>query len=517
MTGHSKRPHLLRRFWRDDNGAMILLGLVFLMLMMMMGGLAVDLMRFEATRTQLQQTTDRAVLAAASLKQKLDPEDVVRDYFDKAGLSDKLQSVEVVQSFNAKSVSVTAAAEVPPFFLPLIGIDELSAPAAGTAIEKINDLEISLVLDISGSMNQSNRLTNLKIAAREFIDTIFASAQPGRTTVSIIPFSGHVNLGPQVASVFNMAMIHSTSYCMDLPPSTFASTTVSRTTSFPQAGHFDPFKATNQLAANIFFCPPSASNTVLPFSDDPATLKARIGGLIANGNTSIDLGMKWGVTLLDPASNGIVQALVSNNTVKPIYDDRPLNTQDRDVLKVVVLMTDGENTEQSALLAPYRTGLSHVYQKTATGELASFFDRAATTDDYYMPATNSWSPTPFNLATGWVQMTWPEVFAYASLPYVSWNLVARPQGLANDTATRNLIRTASTLATKNTRLQQSCVLTKNLGIIVFGIAFEAPVGGRTQIRACSSSAGHYYDVAGLQIQSAFRSIANQIANLRLTQ
>jgi hypothetical protein len=121
------------------------------------------------------------------------------------------------------------------------------------------------------------------------------------------------------------------------------------------------------------------------------------------------------------------------------------------------------------------------------------------------------------LATGWVQLTWPEVFANASLPYVSWNLIARPNGATNDTAQRNLMRTASSTGTKNTRLQQICTATKNKGTIVFGIGFEAPTGGKTQIRACASSAGHYYDVTGLQIQTAFRSIASQIANLRLTQ
>ena len=54
-------------FAGDESGGAIVLGLVFFTLMIMMGGLAVDLMRFEHTRTTLQQTTDRAVLAAAAM------------------------------------------------------------------------------------------------------------------------------------------------------------------------------------------------------------------------------------------------------------------------------------------------------------------------------------------------------------------------------------------------------------------------------------------------------------------
>ena len=43
------------------------------------------------------------------------------------------------------------------------------------------------------------------------------------------------------------------------------------------------------------------------------------------------------------------------------------------------------------------------------------------------------------------------------------------------------------------------------------------VSGKTQIQDCATSNAYYYDVAGLQIQTAFRSIASQISTLRLTQ
>ena len=208
-----------------SSGGAIVLGLVFFTLMIMMGGLAVDLMRFEHTRTTLQQTTDRAVLAAAAMSQQLDPEAVVQDYFLKAGLATHLKSVDVVENYNSKSVEITASSVVDPFFMQMLGITELEAPAASRAEERITDVEISLVLDISGSMDSSNRLINLKPAASEFVDTIFAGAEPGRTTISIIPYSGHVNLGSTLASVFPYTPIQTKSYCMDLPSSTFSSTT----------------------------------------------------------------------------------------------------------------------------------------------------------------------------------------------------------------------------------------------------------------------------------------------------
>ncbi|MFT5631700.1 MAG: Flp pilus assembly protein TadG, partial [Gammaproteobacteria bacterium] len=75
----------LRRFGRDESGVMIVLTMLFLVLMMIMGGMAVDFMRFESRRTMLQSVSDRAVLAAADLDQDKVAAEVVIDYFEKAG------------------------------------------------------------------------------------------------------------------------------------------------------------------------------------------------------------------------------------------------------------------------------------------------------------------------------------------------------------------------------------------------------------------------------------------------
>ncbi|MEY3306933.1 MAG: hypothetical protein RLZZ413_971 [Pseudomonadota bacterium] len=518
-TDQARRRSSLALFAGGEDGGAIVLGLIFFTLMVMMGGMAVDLMRFEHTRTTLQQTTDRAVLAAAAMNQQLDPQAVVEDYFLKAGLAEHLKSVVVVENFNSKSVQITASSVVDPFFMQMLGVNELEAPASSRAEERITDVEISLVLDISGSMDSSSRLINLKPAAAEFVDTIFAGAEPGRTTISIIPYSGHVNLGSTLASVFPYTSIQTESYCMDLPSSTFASTTVPTSTPLIQASHFDPFTSSGTRTPALFFCPPLAANTVLALSDSPTALKAKINGLDADGNTSIDIGMKWGTTLLDPASNGIVTSLIAKGAVNAAYADRPLRPGAREVLKVIVLMTDGENTEETVMKTAYRTGLSNIYRRTSDGRLASFHDRPSTTSDYYMPDNSSstrWQTRPFASSTGWTQLSWPEVWRFGSMRYVAQRLFADP--LAQSSTTwLNAFRTAASTATKNSRLQEICTAAKTMNFQVFGIGFEAPTGGKTQIRACASSAAHYFDVTGLEIKTAFRSIANQINHLRLTQ
>lgn len=74
-----------------------------------------------------------------------------------------------------------------PYFLPLVGINDLSAPGHSTAEQRVTNVEITLVLDVSGSMNSNNKLTNLKAAAKEFVDTGLNSDPEHRIAIALVP------------------------------------------------------------------------------------------------------------------------------------------------------------------------------------------------------------------------------------------------------------------------------------------------------------------------------------------
>jgi hypothetical protein len=115
-----------------------------------------------------------------------------------------------------------------------------------------------------------------------------------------------------------------------------------------------------------------------------------------------------------------------------------------------------------------------------------------------------------------VQQTWPQVWANMRLSYVAYQYYARA-GMNTYAAQMNLFRTQTPTGTMDSQLQQICGLAKAEGVIVYGIAFEAPAVGQTQIANCSTSSAHYFNAAGLQIKTAFRAIASNISQLRLTQ
>ena len=96
VTGNRRR---LAGFGRDESGTLVIFALMLTVMMMMMGGIAVDLMRYESRRTSLQNTLDRSTLAAAALTQDLVPRAVVDDYFRKAGLLNYLTSVTVTHGW----------------------------------------------------------------------------------------------------------------------------------------------------------------------------------------------------------------------------------------------------------------------------------------------------------------------------------------------------------------------------------------------------------------------------------
>ena len=64
---------LSSRFAKEEDGMITIFACFMILMMLMVGGIGVDMMRHEMERTRLQAVSDRAVLAAADLDQTLNP------------------------------------------------------------------------------------------------------------------------------------------------------------------------------------------------------------------------------------------------------------------------------------------------------------------------------------------------------------------------------------------------------------------------------------------------------------
>ncbi len=561
-----------RRFAAEDDGSMTIFAVYVFLIILMFGGIGIDLMHFERDRANLQYTMDRAVLAAADLDQTLEPEAVVRDYLAKAGMEDYLTNVTVDEGLSYRTVSATASSNFETQFMHMNGVDTLSAPAASTAEERIDGVEISLILDVSGSMNSNSKLTNLKVAAKEFVDTMVDNTEDGKMSMSIIPYAQQVSTPAVFLDQFNVTNEHNYSNCVTFDASDFDSAALSTKTELKRTMHFDyttsSFEGRDKSPPELIknpVCLPDSSREAMVMQKDATKLKSFISDLWAGGYTSIDLGMKWGTALLDPSIRPAISAMIDEGEVSADFADRPQTYESGETLKVIVLMTDGDNTSQYYMPDEYRTGDTgawwnaeeEVYSVNVGPDLLDRdHDLNLFEDIYYWNELDQWADHPYGNGTsettayewgcikykgksgkckeeGWVEsgtetvdepgssvsLTMGELFAFTTPRKIADEIFRPTMGY---TAARNEWYYGPrghyvNGNTKDTRTKAICDAAKAQDIMVFTIGFEAPSGGLAVLEDCASSSSHFFDVDGLEISDAFSSIASSIRKLRLTQ
>jgi len=571
---------VLARFRRDEDGGIIIFSLFIFVLMLWFTGMSSDLMRFETTRTKVQGTLDRAVLAAADLDQELPPADVVRDYFEKAGMLDFLDGEPIVdEGINYRVVSANAQVTIPMLFadLPRVfmqpfapGIySSLTVSGGSTAEERVSDVEVSLVLDVSSSMQQNDRFTNLVPAAHDFIDTVLANntnAPEGLITVSLVPYSAVVNTGPEIASVMNLNRTHGYSTCPLFDADLFEETELDLDESYDIVAHFDYGAETNVNAQPIQrpWCFVGDDNEIVVHSSDPWRLKQHVSNLTSFGNTAIDLGMKWAVALLDPSTEAIVDEMISRGEVDSIAGDRPMPWGTQDNLKVVVLMTDGANTVEYDLSEPYKSGMSTVWfwrqfddqplHEVSKSRISIQYEGMSTPwnnwDDafFHLSAphwdrwdnhprgTDEWEYRSGNLDIDHGSAVGEGIHYEGNVFHASWQDIyanwvrTRIYNIFfNEPYSRGAINYSTYVATyyalepvvngpqADDRLSDICKEARDAGVVIYTVAFEAPSGGQDALLDCASSPSHYFDVEGTDISKAFSAIASDIRQLKLTQ
>lgn len=522
---------------------MILFSMTVLLIMLFVGGMAIDLMRYEAERSRVQATADAAALAGASMRQVLQPRVVVEDWFAKAELTGSLTGVTVDQGLNFRSVRAETRTVTRPYFMHMLGIEELRSNAAGTAEERRTNVEIAMVLDISGSM-AGTKLTNLKSAATEFVTDILAEDAENRVSISVVPYSGQVNIGPDLTSRFTLTDRHTATYCVDLPASAYTTLGLSRTLAMPQHADADTYNTSNTSTSwsttNMApgttnrWCMPNATNRVRVHGNNRITLVNQINAMEAIGATSIDAGLRWGSALLDPSARSLVHSLADAGIVPTHFRGRPYDYDDEENLKVIVLMTDGEHWPNEKIADGYRSGPSIIYRHS-DGFYSIFHAGRAGTSKYWVPHRSEWRAVPWAGSTSCTTLScvptatrtpldWQTVWQQLRVQWVAQQMYVRALGgtLASHLNTLR-VREGTVIgsgphevSTMDNRLNALCTLLKGQNVAIFGIAFEAPTAGANVIRNCSSP-NRFYDVAGLDIGMAFRSIRAQISALRLTQ
>lgn len=208
------------------------------------------------------------------------------------------------------SVTLSVDTRLPTTFSRLLAVNEIQIPRSATAIDGTREIEMSMMLDLSGSM-VGGKISDLQVAAKELVKIVLGANDMGaKNRIAIAPYSSAVNVG---------------------------------SASGPITGLFDSNKCvTERTGSNAFkdkgpsggllnkktkSCPASE---VVPLTDNESRLTDHISAMQAGGSTAGHIGIAWSWYLISPEWASFWPP---ESTPKPYSSD---------VMKVAMIMTDGE-------------------------------------------------------------------------------------------------------------------------------------------------------------------------------
>lgn len=339
-------PPALGRLLRDRRGNVAMIFSLAMLLVMVAVGAAVDYARVVGARTQLQNGADMLALTIARELQDGKTETEVRGNLSSM-LAAELKQAGFTQSLldftfdpSASTVAVVAGGSIPSTFLEVVGVRQLPMKVNSVATVGAEHVEIALVLDNTGSMNQSGKLDQLKLAADGMIDLIAASegGRNGLIALSVVPFGVNVNVGAGHDGANWLDAPQTTTQCTSYPY--FHCWTQNVGWSGCVADRPSPYTTTATIpfsgnAATLFpheYARACSLASLMPLSTDFAAVRSKIDGMVAGGTTNLPIGLAWGWNMLTPGA--------------PLSAASP-STAARKVFKYLILLTDGNNTENT--------------------------------------------------------------------------------------------------------------------------------------------------------------------------
>ncbi len=197
---------MFSQFLRDTRGNVLMIFGLVLVPMIVVAGFAVDFQQTVKRKAKVQLVLDSSVLAGAKVKQTGATDDVVKiavqDFLDAqieglGGLN--CDPALVVVSQTDEQIDANVSCRQDTYLMKVIGQNEMSFKVISGSEYGIDKIDVAFMFDISGSMNSSSRLTNLKSAAEDAVDVLLpvgASQELlDNTRLAMVSYNAMVNAG----------------------------------------------------------------------------------------------------------------------------------------------------------------------------------------------------------------------------------------------------------------------------------------------------------------------------------
>ena len=207
FTRNGVQGRNLQSFLGNRSGNIAILFALFLVPVIMLMGLAIDGLRALNAAETTSDALDAAALAAARAMVEGGVSDdevrsIARRYFqanaigqDKVAYS-TFSELEVNPDRSRNEVTVGINTTVPTTFSRIAHVETFSFHREATATMGINEIELGLMLDVTGSMNRNGKLRALKRATKDLINRVVPDGpHSDRVRIALAPYSEQVNVG----------------------------------------------------------------------------------------------------------------------------------------------------------------------------------------------------------------------------------------------------------------------------------------------------------------------------------
>ena len=342
---------MLARFFSNTRGGVAPLMAVVAVPVLAVVGMAVDYTRANAARTAFQVSLDATALMLSRSAANVDGtvlQTQATDTFNALYKHPEVNNITVTPTYTSgldgSHLTLHGTGVINTNFLGVIGVKEIDISATAVSTWGNTRLRVALVLDNTGSMSSSGKMTALKTATHNLLGQLKSAAhEPEDVYVSIVPFSKDVNFGPGNESGVRWDLWDALNgTCSDSRYSK-QSSCVSHGKTWNPAPHNtwngcvtdrdQNYDTTNNAPVGIATQYPaeqysSCSVPLMQLTNDWTALNAKVDAMQPVGNTNQAIGLQVGWQTLTAAPF----------TIPPVDPDKKYQT-------VIILLTDGLNTE----------------------------------------------------------------------------------------------------------------------------------------------------------------------------